>query len=198
MVEDRLGRGLTLTEAGALVGCYCWIERRLFALTGSWVQEMEDPATQIHLDEVSFQHAWHAELWAQRLPSLDGIDPESFVQEAETVLGPLLEGLGAGEDPGFIEVRRMSGLYRFLLPRLIAGYQHHLEAARVSSDAPLIRVLRLVLSDELESWQAGEALVQSLIKGSEGAAEAAAVVQLLEGGLSELRAGIGLVPWPGP
>src|SRR5271155_836097 len=64
MVEDRLGRGLTLTEAGALVGCYCWIERRLFALTGSWVQEMEDPATQIHLDEVSFQHAWHAELWA--------------------------------------------------------------------------------------------------------------------------------------
>ena len=59
----------------ALVGEYRWIETALFAPLGAWVADLPLAGVQVHLDAQSMRHAWHAELWADRLPVLAGRTP---------------------------------------------------------------------------------------------------------------------------
>ena len=60
----------------ALVGEYRWIEHALYRLLGAWVDDMPIAAVKVHLDAQSMRHAWHAELWSDRLPVLAGADPD--------------------------------------------------------------------------------------------------------------------------
>ena len=51
-----------------------------------------------------------------------------------------------------------------VLPRLATTYERHLRAVTHSpTDPPVRRALRLVLSDTIEDWHAGERLVQRLV-----------------------------------
>jgi hypothetical protein len=169
------------------------MERRLFELTGTWAAEVTVPEAQVHFDVVSGQHAWHAELWAARLPVLDGVDPEALTRPSGPAVGPLFDALG--EPTGTVE--RLAGLYRVVLPRLLVTYQRNLLLAAPVADAPAVRVLRLVRRDEIEAWEAGEALLQSLLAGPEGAAAATAVQGRLESSLAASGVGSGLLAWPG-
>ena len=47
--------------------------------SGSWVASEPVPEAQLLFDVYSQQHAWHAELFADRLPALDSVDAESLV-----------------------------------------------------------------------------------------------------------------------
>jgi hypothetical protein len=206
---------LALPDAGHLVGGYRWLEHRLFEITGAWSGEAGAPALRVHLFEASHQHAWHADMWADRLPVLDGTDPEALTVPVGPVAGPLLDELdelaaraASGPDA---DVTWLTGLCRVVLPRLIATYGRHLAAASAVTDAPTVRVLRLVLRDEVESWQAGESLLQSFIVAPENAAAAAAAQTRLESVVVGARvgagvgadvggaagAGVGIMPWPG-
>jgi len=185
-------RALELGAAAELLGAYCFVERRLFELTGAWSVEADTPRVAVHLDQVSQQHAWHAELWAERLPVLAGIEPASLIRPSGTV-GPVLDALAAA--PTSIE--RLAGLYRCVLPRLLTSYGRHLRRAVPATDAPVIRALRLVRRDELAAWQVGEARLEALIDTAEGAELAAATVGRLEATLATGGSGVGLVPWPG-
>jgi len=211
-VDD--GPTLTLADAGALVGGYRWMEHRLFRITGSWAATCTDPAVQLHLLESSHQHAWHARLWADRLPALDHVDPEALTapfgaaarplfDAVETLPGTLLSpdapgtrsgSIGGSVDP--LDVRRLSALYRVTVPRLIATYGRHLARASAVTEAPTIRALRLVLRDEMESWQAGEALLEALLTVPGLALVAAETQRGLESIVVEAGIGTGLAPWP--
>jgi len=185
---------LELGQAAELLGTYCFVERRLFELTGAWSVEVDLPRVQVHLDELSQQHAWHAELWAERLPVLAGVEPETLIGPAAApgaarVLDDLEQAGSALE--------RMAGLHRCVLPRLLATYGRHLRRAIPATDAPVVRALRLVRTDELAAWQLGESLLQSLVDTADAAAGAASIVGRLEATLATGHAGPGLVPWPG-
>ncbi|MDP8954947.1 MAG: hypothetical protein M3N37_08560, partial [Actinomycetota bacterium] len=82
-------------------------------------------------------------------------------------------------------IERLAGVHRVLLPRMAAAHAAHLEAASPVADAPTIRTLRLVLRDELEDQQAGERLLQGLLRTAadveRGTAHQAAVESLLVG-----------------
>jgi len=182
---------LPLEQSAELLGAYCFIERRLYALTGAWSVEVDQPRVQVHLDQVSQQHAWHAELFADRLPVLAGVAPDTLIRSPGAA-GTVLEALA--DAPSSLE--RLAGLYRVVVPRLLTTYGRHLRRAVPVTDAPVVRALHLVRTDELAAWQAGEALVQSLVDGP-GASQAAAIVGRLEGSLAGVAPGLGLVPWPG-
>ena len=184
---------LELSQAAELLGAYCFVERRLFELTGAWSVEVTRPGLAVQLDAVSQQHAWHAELWADRLPVLAGIEPASLVAPAGPALGPVLDALAATDTA----VERLAGLYRCVLPRLLVTYGRHLRRAVPATDAPVIRALRLVRTDELAAWQVGEAQLEVLIDTPDAARAAAATVGVLEATLASGLAGPGLVPWPG-
>jgi len=208
-------RGLRLHELAQLVGCYRWIEHRLFELTGAWATDVPLPEVQLHLHQVSLQHAWHAELWAERLPVLDGVDPRTLTRPLGPVVGPLLAAL-AGEEPGWHVggaatpepmaptagegwgvVQRLAGLYRVVVPRLLTTYGLHLARAVPTTDGPVIRALRLVHRDELEDWQAGERLLEEVLARPHDASVAAGVQQRFESLVVAGDVGPGLIPWPG-
>jgi hypothetical protein len=189
---------LTLEEQGRVIGGYQWIERRLFEVLGGWVVSEAVAEARLVFDVYSQQHAWHAELWADRLPVLDSLDPATLTLppsvEVDRLLA-LLAGGSPGQAPaGGGTLLRLVGLARVVLPRLIAGYGLHLRRAAPVADGPVVRSLRLVVRDEVEAWQATETLVQTLVHRPHDIAVVTAHQQSLE----EVLAGIGpgLVAWP--
>jgi hypothetical protein len=183
--------GLTLAQAAERFGAYCWVERRLFELTGAWAAEATPPEVRIHLDVVSGQHGWHAGLWADRLPVLDGVDHDALIRPGGPVAA-LFDELSRQPDT----TARLAGLYRVVVPRLVVTYDRHLRRARAAADAPAVRALRLVRRDEVEGWQAGEALLEQLLVRPEDAASAAATQARLERTLVAEWGGSGLLAWP--
>ncbi|HEY5025361.1 MAG TPA: hypothetical protein VII76_10330 [Acidimicrobiales bacterium] len=208
------GSALSLHAQARLVGSYQWIERRLFEVLGSWVASERVPEAQMVFDVYSQQHAWHAELFAQRLPALDSVDPDALVQapsaEVDRMLGVLagvvpdearsiadgsLMARGGGTaGPAGGTLPRLVGIGRVVLPRLVTGYTLHLRRVSPVADAPMTRCLRLVLRDETEQWQALEALTQALLRRPHDVAVVTGHQQRLEEIIA--GSGAGLVPWP--
>jgi hypothetical protein len=194
---------LTLQESAALIGAYRWAEHNLFGLTGSWVQEVADPEIRLHLDLVSGEHAWHAELWEDRLPVVDGVDADALAASVGSALeavyasvGPVLASVGAAHRETPTTSLQLAVLYRFLIPRLVATYEHHLGHAVPATDGPTIRILRMVMRDEIEAWQTGERLLQGALHGPEDVSAEAAVQVGLESIVVTAGVAPGLVPWP--
>ena len=173
------GTSLPWDVTAALVGEYRWIETALFATVGAWVTDIPIAGVQVHLDAQSMRHSWHAELFADRLPVLAGVDPDAMTRPsaAAAALFAALDGIEVlAEGPGSTwlpadrerpprpgALPRLAGLYRVVLARLVTTYSRHLEMVAPVADAPLARALRLVLRDNVEDWMAGERLVQRLM-----------------------------------
>jgi hypothetical protein len=210
-----LGRSALALEVQArLVGSYHWLERRLFEVLGSWVASEAVPEAQVLFDVYSQQHAWHAELFADRLPALDSVDVGALTlppsPEVDRMLAVLagtvpdaehaaadgtLMGRGSGSGvPAGGTLPRLVGLGRVVLPRLVTGYTLHLRRVVLGVDAPLTRSLRLVVRDEVEQWQAVEALTQTLLRRPHDVAVVTGHQQRLEEHIA--GSGAGLVGWP--
>jgi hypothetical protein len=178
-VDEPGTTSLPADVTAGLVGEYRWIETRLYAILGAWVADFPLVGVRVHLDAQSMRHAWHAELFADRLPVRAGVDPDALTRPsaATVALFAALEGIeapevggtstGSADDgeapprPGALPL--VAGLYRVVLPRLVTTYTRHLRVAAPVADAPLMRAIRLVLRDEVEDWLAGERLVQRLV-----------------------------------
>ncbi len=90
------GGALPLESQAGVIGAYQWIERRLFEVLGTWV--LSEPLAEARLlfDIYSQQHAWHADLWAERLPVLDSLDPATFMVPPSSEVDRLLALLAGG------------------------------------------------------------------------------------------------------
>jgi len=73
-LPDGAAVALPLETTAALVGEYRWIETTLYATLGAWVSDLPLAGVQVLLDAQSMRHAWHAELFADRLPVRAGAD----------------------------------------------------------------------------------------------------------------------------
>lgn len=200
---------LRLEDAARLCGAYRWLEHQLFALTGLWAETGGQPRLQMLLSSQSFEHAWHAEMWAARFPVLDQMDLEQATHPAGPAMVSLVAALRAGPetpDPSAgpagiapearLSLWRLAALYRVTLPRLVATYERHLALASPVSDLPTIRTLQLVLRDEKEAWRQGDALLRSLLESLAAVSAVARAQEEVEGCVVESGAGAFLVPWP--
>lgn len=200
---------LALDSAARVVGGYQWIEQRLFEILGGWVASEADPGARLLFDTTSRQHAWHAELLAQCLPGSGQLDRALLTVPPSPEVDHLLSSLGrpSSEDPSSPQsgrppgpggaggtLHRLVAAGRVVLPRLVAGYGHHLSRAVPVTDAPVIRVLRLVMRDDIEAWQTTEAMIQALVRRPHDVAVVTAHQQELEQMVA--GSGVGLVPWP--
>lgn len=148
-----------IEEAARRIGVYRWIELRLFETLGAWTGTVPEPEVKVLLGAHCSHHAWHAELWSQRLPAVPGADAEHLTRPANEGMVRFVAALT--EPTPTLE--RLVGAYRVLVPRLIAGYSAHRRAVSALVDAPTVRTLGFMLHDEIRDWHEGEAMVQSLL-----------------------------------
>ncbi len=189
---------LTLEESAELVGRYCFFERRLFEILGSWSTGLAEPAVQVHLDRISRHHAWHAELFGERLPVIGEVAAETWVRPDETTIQALSSSLASLEidSSRHAALRCVGALYRVVVPRIVATYDRHFSATASVCDGPLQRAFDLVLRDEVRDWRAGEALLQDLITGPDDVAVVAQVAHRLESQIVAAHRGGGLLQGP--
>lgn len=164
---------LTLEATAERVGGYQWIEMRCFELLGRWVGDVPEITPKLMLGSHCYHHSWHAELWMQRLPELREMNAGQFVRSPSTAVTALFEALGELADPT-TTVEKLVGIYRVLIPYKVSAYSEHLAQASVVADAPVIRALSLVVTDELADWREGERVLQQLLTAPPLAQRAAA------------------------
>jgi hypothetical protein len=188
---------LTLEEAGRLAGHHRWVEMRLFETLGGWVQAVSELDAKLRIGADAPHHAWHAELWRERLPELAGVNRDELTVPFSAATAALMDAVGEPSGPGQT-IEKLVGVYRLVVPRMVAAYTRHLRRASTVSDGPTIRCLQLILHDELEDWREGELLVQSLLTDEAAVRRAAAQQARLEGLLVRAGGIVGPVEPIGP
>jgi hypothetical protein len=133
----------TIDELAERCGSYCWLEIRLFELTGRWASApairpgRSDPEIRLFLSEMSARHGFLAGQWHDRLPVRAGVDVNALVVPPP---GPAREALDLfGADLDLVAV--LGGLVEHILPRLLTTYGDHLVRASPVGEAPVRAVL---------------------------------------------------------
>ncbi len=166
-------------SAARRLGHYTWFEMRLFEVVGGWVAATPEVDVKARFGTNCNHHAWHAQLFHQRLPELADLHPEGLTVAPNPELEAFVDALASIEEPaGTLE--RLVGLYRVAVPWATAAYTFHLNRSSSVSDAPTMRVLRLVLDDLAADQLDGELLVQSMLAGPDEVDRAAEHQRRLE------------------
>jgi hypothetical protein len=159
----------TIGALAETVGAYCWIERRLFALTGAWATEpvapgpADQPELSVFLATASRQHAELAGRFYDRLPVRAGVDRHALVGPGPGPAAAVLERLAAEPHP----LRRLAGLLTVVLPRLVASYEADLAQASPVREAPVMAVLGAARRLGAEEIRAGRLLSRAPSVASE-------------------------------
>jgi hypothetical protein len=134
----------TIDELAALVGAYCWIEQRIFEVTGAWATgpgPVEGDAAELRVwsAATSRRHGTLAGRWAERLPSRAGVEPASLVTAPAAPKG-LAEAFG--ELGATTELAMgVAALVETVLPWVGGVYSAHLAVAAPVSEATVMEVL---------------------------------------------------------
>lgn len=153
---DRLAR---------TAGNFAWLEDRIADVTGSWVATIDDVDARLVLGARSHTHAWHAELWRERMPDLRGVDTNALVAPASDGVASFMETLASSTTT----LERMVSVHRVLLPRIVTACALLLRGTNELLDAPTVRTLRLVLEDTREEVREGEMVIRSLAGDADAA-----------------------------
>ena len=180
----QLPGSFSIEETGRRAGHYRWAEVKLFETLGGWIATVPEPDVKMRLGTHCHKHAWHADLWRERLPALRGTDPDRLTQPANDALVRFFDAM---TEPGAPDttLEKLTGVYRVLIPRFIAAYTHHLNNTSEITDAPTVRSLRFILQDELDDWRDGEMTLQALIGTPADAERVAAHQARLEALMTE-------------
>jgi len=159
----------TLEESARRLGAYRWVEVRLYEVMGAWVATIPELDVRLAVGGSCRAHAWHADVWLERLPVLRDLAPDALTVPAGAAVAACLDAVGAATDT----LERLVGVYRVVVPRLIAAYTAHANHASAAADLPVTRALGLVVADEIAGWREGELIVQSLVTSAADAVRAA-------------------------
>jgi hypothetical protein len=152
----------TVEDTARRVGHYKWTEMRLFEALGGWVATIPELDVKLVLGRHAYHHAWHAELWHKRLPELREMNQDRMTVPPNDDYVAFIDAVREPEAPE-TTIEKLTGVYRVLIPRMIAVYTYHLNGTSQITDAPTIRSLKFALQDDFEDWRDGEMLLQSLI-----------------------------------
>jgi len=162
----------SIDELAELCGHYCWVERRLFELTGNRASRPEagdaaagDAEVRVVLSEMSARHALLAAQWHDRLPVRAGVDAEALVIPPSDPVEEALDLIASAPRLALV----LGGLATQFLPRLREAYGRHLAQASPVSEAPVRAVLGWAVLSLGEEIRVARALVQRLAGDGEGA-----------------------------
>jgi hypothetical protein len=117
------------------------VEDLLFETLGRWAREFGEPAARRVFGTWCHRHAWHAELWRARLPTVDALTADH--DDVEAWIAPLrvaLEGVNTSDEA-------VAAMRESVLPALEAAVTEHRDATDPLLDGPTARTLDLVAAD---------------------------------------------------
>jgi hypothetical protein len=175
----------SIGELAVRCGHYCWLENRLFGLTGRWASEppqgsetAADAEIRVLLSEMSSWHGFLAGQWSDRLPVRAGVDPAALIVAPP---GGVVEALDLLETaPRF--ALRLGGLVEPILTGLLAAYDDELVGASPVSERPVRGLLELARDQGRTELATVSALAErAAVNGPEaGAADDPGSVDLSE------------------
>jgi hypothetical protein len=117
------------------------VEELLFETLGRWSRELPGtPAARRAFGTWCGHHAWHTELWRERLPEVSGDGADDDVEAWIAPLRAALADVATGEEA-------VAALTESVLPALDAAVVEHRDAVDSLLDSPTARVLVLVAAD---------------------------------------------------
>ena len=162
----------SVEETARRVGNYKWVEMKIFELMGGWVATVPELDIKLRLGTHCYHHAFHSELWHKRLPELREMSPDKVTVPPNDEFVAFIDAMSEPEAADQT-IEKMVGMYRVLLPHLIAAYTYHRNNTSSITDSPTIRSLDFCLADDMEEWREGEMIIQSLIETADDARRAA-------------------------
>ena len=157
----RAWRGID--ELAGLVGAYCWVENRIFEVSGAWATDGSDahegglaPALRVWCAGVSRRHGVLAAQWAERLPVRAGVDRAALMRAPA---GPLAGALGAMAATPDARVG-VETLVQSVFPRLRAVYGLHRRTASPVSEGSVLEVLATAQQELAAEISSGRALLR--------------------------------------
>jgi len=152
----------TVEESVERIVRYRWAQQQLSAALGGWVATIPELDVKAMLGPHCYQHAWHADLWRQRLPELK--EPvEHRAEPANPAFAAFMEEL-TSPDEGDQTIEKLVGVYRVLVPHLLAVYTFHQKVTSDIVDAPTVRILGFMLADLHTQIAEGEMMIQDLAR----------------------------------
>lgn len=158
-----------LVSSAHRMGQQRWFAQRLFEIMGGAVADVPEADVKRMLASHGSVIAWHAQLWHDRIPAIPGITVDSVTRPANDAACAFVAAVATPGDT----IHRLVGLYRVALPAALALHAAWRDAIDPLLDAPTCRVLDLILRDERDCREAGEAMLGSLVTSSEQADRAA-------------------------
>jgi hypothetical protein len=152
----------TVEESVERIVHYKWAEQQLSAALGGWVATIPELDVKAMLGPHCYQHAWHADLWRQRLPELREPD-EHRAEPANEAFTEFMAELTSPEAAD-ATIEKLVGVYRVLVPHLLATYSFHQRVTSDITDAPTVRILKFMIDDDVEQLISGEMMIQDLAR----------------------------------
>jgi hypothetical protein len=174
-----------LHDRSRRIGVWSWCEQQLFGVLGDWATSTPDPTVAVFFGEMARRHAWHSQLFFERLPELASVDAEQLVAAPGRATDALFDAVSAAagdadSDRGVSTLVRFVAAYRVVLPLLVGEYQTARTTVSVVAEPALGRALDLVLRDDQEEWARAQPLFAGLLTDAHSARSAAEAQLRLE------------------
>jgi hypothetical protein len=152
----------TVEESVERIVNYKWAEQQISAALGGWVATIPELDVKAMLGPHCYQHAWHADLWRTRLPELREAN-EHRAEPANDDFAAFMQELMSPDDAD-ATIEKLVGVYRVLVPHLLATYSFHQRVTSDIVDSPTVRVLKFMIDDDVEQLITGEMMIQDLAR----------------------------------
>jgi hypothetical protein len=152
----------TVEESVERIVNYKWAEQQISAALGGWVATIPELDVKAMLGPHCYQHAWHADLWRTRLPELREAN-EHRAEPANDAFATFMQELTSPDDPD-ATIEKLVGVYRVLVPHLLATYSFHQRVTSDIVDSPTVRMLKFMIDDDVEQLITGEMMIQDLAR----------------------------------
>lgn len=161
----RLVGQWTVEQSVERIVSYRWAQQQISAALGGWVATIPELDVKAMLGPHCYQHAWHADLWRQRLPELKEAD-ENRAEPANDAFAAFMAKLTSPDD-GDQTIEKLVGVYRVVVPHLLATYTFHRHVTSDIVDAPTVRLLGFMLQDLHQQLAEGEMMIQDLARSAD-------------------------------
>ena len=149
----QIGGTLTVQAVAQRLRHFAYLEMRLMEIHAGWVPYIPLAELKVEWGYHIYANACHVDALRTRLPEVGAFDQHMTPANERIVL--FLNELGNVTDL----FEQLSGLYRVLLPQIIAAYRAYLLQADTVSDHPTVQIIERALADHERVLAWGQALL---------------------------------------